>query len=427
MVRSSISIGIAVAVALPAAAKPPRRSATADVPADVPASVYAERRARLMQQLGDCVGAIRSYAPDGEDGNAFDNWFFYLTGIRESGAVLILAPREPIYRQQLLLRPRDAEAEIWVGYREPLSPALERKYRVDYVGRNRGGVPRHMRNAFRRSRCYAELRPTYLDQPAFSRDALGKYLTAFEVVTRQRWKALEAMRAVHDAAEIARMDRAVAITIEGHRAAVRRIAAGVSERRVAAALEKAFYDAGATGLAFPSIVAAGEHGAVLHWGASDSAIGAGDLVVVDIGASYGGYAADVTRTWPVSGRFTAEQRRMYELVLAVQQKVIDAVRPGVSLDELHEVADRALADAGYPLPHGIGHFVGLDVHDVGDTSGPLEPGMVITVEPGIYLQGQFGVRIEDMVLVTPRGHRVMTEALPRSVADVEGWMAAQRR
>jgi Xaa-Pro aminopeptidase len=398
-----------------------------DVTPDIPASVYAKRRERLMQKLGDCVGAIKSHEQAGEYGDATDKWFFYLTGVRESGAVLVLAPREPIYRQQLEFRPRDAEGEIWEGYREPMSLRLRKKYGVDHVGRTHGGVGRRTRNAFRRSRCYAELRPTDIDQPAFASHVLGDILSAFEVSTKQKWKELEAMRAVHDAEEIARMDKAIAITFEGHRAAVRHMRGGVTERKVAAQLENAFHDAGATGVAFPSIVASAENGAVLHWRAGDRAMGENDMVVVDIGAEFGGYAADITRTWPVSGTFSPEQKKIYEIVLRVQQQVMDAVKPGISLDQLNEMALGLLADAGHELPHGVGHFVGLDVHDVGDTSSPLEAGMVITVEPGIYLAGQFGVRIEDMVLVTERGHRHMSSGLPRSVAEIEAWMAKARQ
>jgi Xaa-Pro aminopeptidase len=223
------------------------------------------------------------------------------------------------------------------------------------------------------------------------------------------------------------MDKAIAITFEGHRAAVRRMAAGVTERQVAGDIESAFYDAGGTGVAFPSIVATGENGAVLHWRAADTPLGADDLVVIDIGASYGEYAADITRTWPVSGKFTDEQAQVYETVLAIQQKVIDAVKPGVSLDKLHRIAEQATLDAGYELPHGIGHFVGLEVHDVGDSSAPLEAGMVITVEPGIYIQGKFGIRIEDMIQVTERGHRHMSVDLPRTVDEIEQYMAQARK
>jgi Xaa-Pro aminopeptidase len=357
---------------------PPLRADTVgpDVEPELPASVYAKRREKLMNKLGDCVAALKAAKP--ADGSAIDPYFYYLTGVKDEGAFLLLAPRESIYRETLLFKPRDAEAEIWVGYRETMSPRLQSKYEVDYVGRIRGATPRGLTRAFRHSRCYAELRPAFAGEPSIPSTALAKYLKAFDVSTRQKWQALESMRAVHDDEELLRMDKAIAITFEGHRAA-------------------------------------------------DTPLGADDLVVIDIGASYGEYAADITRTWPVSGKFTDEQAQVYETVLAIQQKVIDAVKPGVSLDKLHRIAEQATLDAGYELPHGIGHFVGLEVHDVGDSSAPLEAGMVITVEPGIYIQGKFGIRIEDMIQVTERGHRHMSVDLPRTVDEIEQYMAQARK
>jgi Xaa-Pro aminopeptidase len=410
--------------ATPSAAEPHgagHDAAAADVPAELPMEVYAQRRERLMQRIGNCVAAIRSVRKDDQ----VDPNFFYLTGLDDDEAVLVLAPNEPIFRQTLALRPRDPEAEIWEGYREPMSAKLRLKYRVDAVGRTRQ-ITRSLRRALRRSHCYAHLTAAYEDKPAVAAATLGDLLTAYEARAVQKWQVLEHMRAVKEPEEIARMERAITITAMGHRAAVLAMAKGVAERIVMGAIEKAFYDTGATGMAFPSIVGSGENGAVLHWVRNDRVITGDELVVVDIGAAYGGYAADVTRTWPVSGKFSAEQRRIYEIVLAAQEQAIAAVRPGISLDELHRIGEQAILDAGYDLPHYIGHFVGLEVHDVGDTAAPLEPGMVITIEPGIYLQGELGVRIEDEVLVTDRGHRLLTAALPRTVADVEAWIARQR-
>jgi Xaa-Pro aminopeptidase len=165
---------------------------------------------------------------------------------------------------------------------------------------------------------------------------------------------------------------------------------------------------------------------VLHWEKKSRVMTGDELVVIDIGASYGHYAADITRTYPVSGTFTAEQKRIYEEVLKVQNLVISRVKPGISLDELHRIASDAQLAAGFELPHFVGHFVGLEVHDVGDSGAALEAGMVITVEPGIYLRNRFGVRIEDMVLVTDRGGELMSRDLPRTPAELEAWMKKVR-
>lgn len=407
----------------PAAPAVATRSVGPSVPPEVPAAVYRARRDRLAALLGPCVGVITAHAqPDG----GIDEYFYYLTGIEESGAQLMLAPRESIYQQTLALRPRDPELEIWEGYREPMSPGLAKQLGVDLVTRARGPLPRRFGRALGRSRCYATLRPGFDKQQDIPADVLGKYLGAYGARTEQRWQQLERQRAVHDTTEIALMDKAIAITIEGHRAAARELRAGVRERVVASKIEDAFFDYGATGLAFPSIVGAGPNGAILHWEKRNAIIQADDLVVIDIGSAYGRYASDVTRTYPVSGSFSPEQRKVYEVVLAAQEKALAAVRPGVSLDQLNKIAEDVIIAAGYEPAHYVGHFVGLNVHDIGDTTGPLEAGMVITIEPGVYLKGKFGVRIEDMVLVTARGGKLMTADLPRKVSEVEAWMRKAR-
>ena len=411
-----------VPVAGSADAEPAVKSVGPDVPAELPMEVYEKRRAKMQGLLGTCAGAIKSYPNE----LGYDPYFFYLTGIDEPDALLVLAPKEPISKVSLYLEPRDVEAEVWTGYRDALSPGLAKKYKVDLVRRLRGAAPRALGKALRRSKCYAEMRPAFEHQPAVDSKTLGEYLSSYEARTEQRWQQLESLRAVHDDEEILRMDKAIAITNMGHEAAIANITTGITERYVASKISDAFYEYGATALAFDSIVGSGPNGAVLHWVKNDRQIADGDLVVVDIGASYGGYAADITRTYPMSGAFSKEQLAVYNAVLDAQQKVIDAVKPGVSLDRLHEIGEQAIIDAGYELPHGIGHFVGLEVHDVGDTGAPLEAGMVITVEPGIYIQDQFGVRIEDMVLVTTKGSRLMTADLPRTAAEVEAWMKKVR-
>ncbi len=421
--RRILSLLLPLLIAAPAAAEP-TASVGPDMPPQIPASFYKARRDRLAQRLGGCVGVMKAYGPSGDD--PFDPYFFYLTGIEEAGTMLTLAPREAIVRSSIDLLPRDPETEIWEGYREPMSSGLRRKYEVDRVGRVRGGMPNLIYGALRRSRCLAELRSAWSDKPALPAEQVGKLMTAYEARTVQKWQDLERLRTIKDEAEIQRMDKAIAITIEGHRAAARELRTGTTERKVASRIDDTFYAFGATGLAFPSIVGAGPNGAVLHWEKRDRVIQDGDLVVVDIGSAYGGYASDVTRTYPVSGKFSPEQRKVYDTVLAIQDQVIAAVKPGITMERLNQIAEDALNAAGYDAVHYFGHFVGLQVHDVGDTGAPLEAGMVLTVEPGIYLKDQFGVRIEDMVLVTPRGNRLMTQALPRKAAEVEAWMAQAR-
>jgi Xaa-Pro aminopeptidase len=152
---------------------------------------------------------------------------------------------------------------------------------------------------------------------------------------------------------------------------------------------------------------------------------AGDLVVVDVGSEYSGYAGDVTRTYPVSGKFTPRQREIYQIVLDAQKAALARVKPGATLQQIHQASLGVIRDKGYgrAFPHGTSHHLGLYVHDVGDTRRPLEPGMVITVEPGIYLdEEQLGVRIEDDVVITEGGYRMLSD-FPREIAEIEALMA----
>ncbi|HHQ48794.1 MAG TPA: M24 family metallopeptidase, partial [Acidobacteria bacterium] len=241
------------------------------------------------------------------------------------------------------------------------------------------------------------------------------------------------LRLRKDEGEITLMQKAVAATMAGQRAAARRIAPGVPERAVEGVVFQAFAEAGAEGLAFPSIIGSGFASTVLHYDQNAGTCQDGDLVVVDIGARYGYYCGDLTRTYPVNGTFSERQRAVYELVLAAHDAVAEAIRPGTTLGELrdiaHDVIERSdLRDAdgntlGRYFIHGIGHFLGLDAHDAGGEAPTLEPGMVITNEPGIYIpQESLGVRIEDDYLVTSAGTECLSAALPTSVEAIETMM-----
>ena len=251
----------------------------------------------------------------------------------------------------------------------------------------------------------------------------------FGLRTEYKRGLLGELRAAHDEAELARMQRAIAITAAGHETAARATIAGVSERDVQTQLEYSFYAAGATGLSYPSIVGSGPNGAVLHWDQNSRLLQEGDLVVIDAAAEYGRYAADVTRTYPVSGHYTAAQAKVYRAVYQAQEDIFAAIKPGVSMAELQHVAEESLRRTGYlaAFIHGFGHFVGLDVHDGGDMERPIPVGAVFTVEPGVYLPAEgFGVRIEDEVQMTDTGYRLLTRDIPRKLEDVEAWVRRAR-
>jgi len=269
---------------------------------------------------------------------------------------------------------------------------------------------------------------------------------------------LDVMRLVKDEREIALMCRAASISSDAHRRAMERTRPGWFEYQVEAELAHEFLRQGAQATAYPSIVAGGPNACVLHYRSNNRQLGDGELLLIDAGCEFQSYAADITRTFPVGGRFTAAQRDVYEVVLAAQLACIDAVRPGVDFHDYHRAAERVLAQGyidlglcqgsldevlekgGYKqfYMHRAGHWLGLDVHDAGDYmvdggSQKLLPGMVLTVEPGTYIRPaenvpeafwNIGVRIEDDVLVTAEGSDNLTAATPKTVADVE---AACRR
>ena len=217
------------------------------------------------------------------------------------------------------------------------------------------------------------------------------------------------------------MKGAIAATTAGYAAAMKVIRPGINEGQVARTLEQTYLDYGATGLAYNSIVGTGLNGTVLHYMDNAHPLEEGDLLVIDSGAMFGGYAADVTRTYPVGGKFSSDQRAAYETVLQSQLAAIRAAKPGATMLDVDAAARGVLEKAGYgdAFIHGIGHQLGMEVHDV-TPDGPLKPGMVVTIEPGIYLPDQkMGIRIEDDILITAKGNQNLTSAVPKSVADVE--------
>jgi Xaa-Pro aminopeptidase len=399
--------------------------------ADLPVSVYEQRRARVLKELGDCVALISS---QGEVNGITEDYrqdadFYWLTGINEPGAHLFLQPKSPYRKVVLFLKPRDPEAERWTGPREPVSPELLVKYGVDRV--YRGSPESVLAPSGLHHDCVAIISPPSMGKEERSDDELALRLAGrFGMKVVYKRGLLAELREAHSPEELERMERAIAITAQGHNTIARATVPGVSERDVQTQLEYSFFANGATGLSYSSIVGSGPNGAVLHWDKNSRILQSGDLVVVDAAAEYGRYASDVTRTYPVSGHFTTEQARVYRAVYQAQEDIFAAIKPGVSMAQLQHVAEESLRRAGYlaDFIHGFGHFVGLDVHDAGDYEKPIPVGAVFTVEPGVYLPAQgFGVRIEDEVVTTSSGYRLLTSSIPRKLEDVEAWVGRERQ
>ena len=286
--------------------------------------------------------------------------------------------------------------------------------------------------AARRAKKLACLHPPSVYDAPLSPD-LAVYKKVAEripgVTIEDRSEILNEMRSVKSKAELALMAKAIEATAAGYEAAMSILKPGVTEAAIQEAVEGAFRKFGLREPAFNSIVGSGLNGTVLHYMANDGVARDGDLVVIDTGASCGGYAADVTRTFPVNGRFSKEQRELYNVVYRAQQAAIKLARPGATIAELDMTARSVIEKAGYgdAYIHGIGHHLGLETHDV-NPEGRLKPGMVITVEPGIYLpERETGIRIEDDVLITKSGRRVLTSAIPSRADDVEAAIKRLRR
>ena len=394
-------------------------------------SVYRARRESLMKEMGEGVAAIFASGEEDGDGYRQISDFLYLTGVLEEGAILVLAPKERTYREFLLLPARDPEAERWTGAREGLGAALRTRYGFEKIYRT-GRLTSLMLDLAGRSPILWQVsrpegggdadKPKDLD--LYSK--IGGKLPG--IATRSLGWTLARQRSRHATGEIALMQRAVRISEDGFRAAVDEIRPGAPEGRVEAEAERAWKAEGARRPAYASIVGSGPNATILHYPRSERVMEDGDLILMDMAAEFAHYAADITRTFPVNGKFTSEQRKVYDIVVRAQKTALALVRPGAYYEDIDAAARKVIEDAGYGdyFIHGLGHFVGLDVHDAGAYQEPLAPGMVITLEQGIYIpERKIGVRIEDDVLVTDQGARILSDGLPREADEIERWMASR--
>jgi Xaa-Pro aminopeptidase len=396
--------------------------------------------------------------------------FFYLTGFEEPDAIAVIAPAKK-KKFTMFVRPRDLEQEIWNGYRAGVEGAIS-EYSAD--------------EAFPINE-FDEKLAEILDGPSVLYYAFGhstpemdqkiiRQLTAMRESNRKPLEPpaaivdptsiLHEMRVLKSAEEVEIMQRAADIAAEAHVEAMKAVRPGMKEYEVEAMLEAYFRKHGAAGSSYTSIVGAGGNATVLHYISNQDILRDGDLLLVDAGAEYRGYASDITRTFPINGKFSQPQREIYDLVLKTQMSCIDMVRPGVRLEDLKthsiEMLTEGMAELGLlkgdPAKlieekkymqfymHNLGQYLGIDVHDAGryyfnGESRPAEVGMVMTIEPGLYISPDtsripegfnkdipkqylgIGVRIEDDVLVTEKGARVLTHKVPKDREEIEAVMA----
>lgn len=441
MHRVALVLGLAGSLSaqeVPSAPEPVEQLPGAGRPIDIAAT--AARRALLMDRLGDALivvpaGTQRDLERDVLQDNDFrqDDYFFYLTGLESPDAWLVMAAqREGADEAFLLLPGRNPRSERWTGRRLGAGEDAERLTGIPAT------LPASSLDSLITALSARTGEPLYmpLSGTARVRDLAGGAASPRTVVDVV--PVLDSLRLVKDRAELTRMRRAIAITVEAQKAVMRAARPGMYEYQLEAVVEYTFRDLGADRVAFPSIVGSGPNGTTLHYDVNRRRTEPGDLVVVDIGAEYGQYSADVTRTFPVDGTFTPRQRAIYELVLAAQEAAIAAVRPGTTIGALNRVARQYIRDHSDDLCgertcdayfiHGLSHWLGMRVHDVGAYGAPLVSGMVLTIEPGIYLPSEaVGVRIEDDVLVTEDGAEVLSAGAPRTVEAIESLMRGPSR
>ncbi len=414
-------------------------------------NVYAKRRQALVDLLRKQPGGENSVAIffSGEEENLVpflpDPNFFYFTGVSSSKAALLIQLTPQKSDEMLFLPAPDPAAERWTGKvltsgsltRPNAEPDAERLGAMKAAGFASVGSYHQLEDALIRPLRAANV--IYLD---FPEDALQGPIglgQLFWEKVRTRYPFLQlrhlgrlasGLRRVKDSKEIAYMREAMNITARANDAITRQLRPGLYEFELQALIEFVFKSSGAQGLAFPSIVGSGPYSCILHYDKNRRMMKAGDLVVCDIGARKDFYCADVTRTYPVSGRFSKRQRQIYEAVLGARQAALDACRPGAFVHQVHKAASESIAKAGFAkyFFHGTSHYLGIEAHDKGSYDEPLVPGVVITVEPGIYVADEsIGVRIEDDVLITEKGYEVLTLEIPREAREIEKLMAAPRK
>ncbi|MGB1109551.1 MAG: Xaa-Pro aminopeptidase [Gammaproteobacteria bacterium] len=427
---------------------------------------YQRRRKALKDMMGDhCIAIIPSASEQVRNRDVLypfrqDSDFQYLTGFPEPDAVAVLVPGREHGEFILFCREKDPAKETWDGYRAGQEGAMrdygaDDSFPIDDVDDILPGLMERCEKVF----CTMGEHPDF-DQRVLSwvnqlrQGARAGTRAPTEFVALEH--LLHEMRLFKHKADVTAMRHAAKISIEAHQDAMRICRPGMMEYEVEAALINRFKSYG-TEPAYPSIVGGGANGCVLHYISNNAKLRDGDLLLIDAGTEFDCYASDITRTFPVNGRYSGPQRDVYQLVLDAQLAAIEEVQPGKSWNDFHERAVQVLTQGLVDLKllegnvdgliesqayrrfymHRTGHWLGMDVHDVGDYKVDdewriLEPGMVLTVEPGLYITAaddvderfhNIGIRIEDDVLVTKQGHDVLTEAMPKRVDDVEALMA----
>lgn len=409
-------------------------------------NIFINNRKRLFDELEDgaMVVLLAGEAPKKTADEIYpftpNRNFYYITGINEEKHKVVLFKSNGVEEEILFIQKPDPVKEKWVGKTVRESEAIELSgiqkvlYLEDFNSTinqklSSGNVKAFYLDLERRS---FEERITLSEE--FAKDISKRYPY---ITIKNAYGLISELRTIKAPEEIKEMKKAIDITIEGVNSLMKNAKAGLKEYELEAYFDFHLKKNGVKDFAFKTIAAAGENATILHYVENNSTIKEDDLILFDLGAQYNYYNADITRTFPISGRFTDRQKAVYEAVLRVNEAIIEALKPGVNFREINNKATDLIAEECIKLGlikdkndvtnyywHSIGHGLGLDTHDVGERNVDLKPGMVYTVEPGIYIEEEgIGVRIEDDVLITESGNEVLTKAMIKSVEDIEKFMS----
>ncbi len=418
-----------------------------------PLSAFHERRARLVRETGGDGVIVLFGCGEGDIAASTtpfhqNEMFYYLTGWNQPDAALLLVPKAAkgpangkaaeIDKEILFIPAHDYVHEKWTGPKLGPDDADAVAETGFPAVKSTALLPSELQEALRTfPKIYTELTPQpESSEEHFVQENASKLhkLAPLAAFADLRW-LLTRIRMVKSPGEIALLRKSVDASVEAHLAAMKAVKPGVWEYQIGALMKYEFERRGCEWPAYPPIVGSGFNSTVLHYDRDDRQMQEGDVVVIDVGGAYGGYTSDITRTLPVSGHYTPRQREIYEVVLGAQNAALAATKPGVTSASLHQIAmdyinhhgkDQHGKPLGQYFIHGLGHSVGLNVHDPADYNQSLQAGMVITNEPGIYIpEEKIGIRIEDMVLITPDGAELLTRRLPRAPDEIEKTMAAR--
>ncbi|HPR16766.1 MAG TPA: aminopeptidase P family protein [Candidatus Cloacimonadota bacterium] len=397
---------------------------------------FEERRVKLHDQLSDNETVVIFGASASEYPRYFwqENNFLYFTGLEIPEAIFVQRRIKGLKQNFLFIERGIPEMEVWEGKKLTKEEAartsgIHAVFFLDELDRRLGFLLNGI------AKCYVNLNACDLNKPLNKQQLFARkikdYFPALSV--EEVMPKISPIRAVKDNWEIQQMQTAIDVTGEGIENMRKAAAPGMMEYELEAELLYASKKAGFRHLGFHPIIASGVNATTLHYSENNSKIGKNDLILMDLGLACNGYSSDITRTFPVSGKFSARQKAVYEEVLNVNKEIISLIKPGISLAELNKKTVELISEALIRLKlikdkkdyfqyymHSVGHHLGMAAHDVGPRETPLEAGNVITVEPGIYIpKEKIGVRIEDDILVTKTGYKNLSANIPKEIGDLE--------